>query len=155
MLLMLLTAPFHSFHQCHLVRGRGDVKGWRLPVMTPMFESVHRLLLLHLHCVAQTQGPEKKLLSFLWGNNSVQCCISPEHVHLHITKYTKYTKRRWLTLLSGPGEVSIMSIPTASGISWSEERGGWVSEWGRREKLHFKNENKQINRIHRKVWKKN
>lgn len=57
--------PLHALHQRHLIRRGGDVEGGGLALVDAVLDPVHRLLLLHLHRVAQTQGPEKQLLVLL------------------------------------------------------------------------------------------
>ncbi len=57
--------PLHALHQRHLVWRWGDVEGGGFALVDAMFDPVHRLLLLHLHRVAQTQRPEKQLLVLL------------------------------------------------------------------------------------------
>ena len=62
-----LTAcsPLHALHQGHLVGRGGDVEGGGLALVDAVLDAVHRLLLLHLHRVAQAQGAEEQLLTLL------------------------------------------------------------------------------------------
>lgn len=63
--------PLHSLHQCHFIWGGGDVKGSGFALVDAMLDSIHCLLLLYLHCVAQTQCAEKQILMHLWWITNV------------------------------------------------------------------------------------
>lgn len=104
----LSAAPLHALHQCHLIRRGGDVEGGGLSLVDATFDPIYRLLLFHLHCVAQTQCAEKQLLTLLWRKNK-----GVTHTHISSDRH----ERNLLTLDSGPGDVSIISIPAAPGIT--------------------------------------
>lgn len=82
--------------------------------MDAMLDPIYRLLLFHLHRVAQTQRPEKQLLTLLRGKNGGVTLLYP-HTQLQTAR-----KLNTLTLASGPGDVSIISIPEAPGITWQK-----------------------------------
>lgn len=76
------AAPLHALHQCHFVRGRGDVKGGGLALVNAMLDPIYRLLLFYLHRVAQTQSPEEQLLTLLCQmTNTVLLCDEDKHTH--------------------------------------------------------------------------
>lgn len=72
-----------------------------------MFDPIYRFLLFHLHRVAQAQCTEKQLLVLL--KRDEKCVVALAHVCTYV--YDRSGKV--LTLASGPGDVSIMSIPAA------------------------------------------
>jgi len=83
-----------------------------------MLDPIHRLLLLNLHCVTQTQRTEKQLLVLLWWMiNSVL----PSHTHIQYA-HAQTNSVAMLTLASGPGDVSIMSMLAAPGITCQQQR---------------------------------
>lgn len=86
--------------------------------MDAVLDAVHRLLLLYLHRVAQAQGPKEQLLVLLEEHNV--------RVKLKKRKADSKPKKKEvaLTLALGPGDVSIMSILEAPGITWKNKTNG-------------------------------
>lgn len=111
---LVCVSPIHPLHQGHLIRRGGDVERGGLALVDAMFNSVHCVLLLHLHRVAQTHSTEEQLLAVLrWMRSGVT------HTDTHSNSQTSrdFSEVR-LTLASGPGDVSIMSMVSEPGITW-------------------------------------
>lgn len=71
--------PLHALHQCYFIWGRGDVEGGGFALVDAMLDSIHRLLLLYLHCVAQTQCTEKQFLMHLKRMTNTELRKGPKH----------------------------------------------------------------------------
>lgn len=64
-LCVFANLPLHPLHQRHLIRRGGDVEGGGPALVDAPLDAVHRVLLLHLHRVTQTQRPEEQVLVLL------------------------------------------------------------------------------------------
>lgn len=105
----LCVLPLHALYQRHLVGRGGYVEGGGPALVDASLDAVHRLLLLHLHRVAEAQRPEEQVLVLLeaerghtqHAHNMYTTCtlrLTTQSTRTHSRITFTFEKYRWHTL---------------------------------------------------------